>query len=48
MLQNNYKYAGTLQESEEMAKNNKLGIWSDEKNNMDNNGNEDIRNQYKR
>ena len=46
-LQNNYKYAGTLQESEEMAKNNKLGIWSDEKNNMDNNGNEDIRNQYK-
>ena len=47
MLQNNYKYAGTLQESEEMAKNNKLGIWSDEKNNMDNNGNEDIRNQYK-
>ena len=47
MLQNNYKYAGTLQESEEMAKNNKLGIWSGKKNNMDNNGNEDIRNQYK-
>lgn len=29
MLQNNYKYAGMLQESEETAKNNKLGIWSD-------------------
>ena len=30
MLQNNYKYAGILQESEESAKNNKLGIWSEE------------------
>ncbi len=30
MLQNNYKYAGILQESEEIAKNNKLGIWSEE------------------
>lgn len=30
MLQNNYKYAGMLQESEENAKNNKLGIWSEE------------------
>ena len=30
MLQNNYKYAGMLQESEEIAKNNKLGIWSEE------------------
>jgi len=28
MLQNDYKYAGMLQESEEVAKNNKLGIWS--------------------
>ena len=35
MLQNNYKYAGLLQESEETAKNNKLGIWSNE-NNEDN------------
>ena len=30
MLQNSYKYAGMLQESEEIAKNNKLGIWSEE------------------
>lgn len=30
MLQNNYKYAGMLQESEELAKNNKVGIWSEE------------------
>lgn len=30
MLQNNYKYAGMLQESEEIAKNNKFGIWSEE------------------
>jgi len=30
MLQNNYKYAGMLQENEEKAKNNKLGIWSGE------------------
>lgn len=36
MLQNNYKYAGMLQESEEIAKNNKLGIWSDETNNIQN------------
>ena len=27
MLQNNYKYAGMLQESEELAKESKLGIW---------------------
>lgn len=40
MLQNNYKYAGMLQESEEVAKNNKLGIWSDETNNIQNNKNE--------
>lgn len=33
MLQNNYKYAGILQESEEIAKNNKLRIWSEEDNN---------------
>ena len=37
MLQNNYKYAGMLQESEEVAKHNKLGIWSDETNNIQNN-----------
>ncbi|MBR6504781.1 MAG: thermonuclease family protein [Clostridia bacterium] len=30
MLQNNYRYAGMLQESEEIARNNKLGIWSEE------------------
>lgn len=30
MLQNNYKYDGMLQESEEIAKNNKLGIWNEE------------------
>ena len=30
MLQNNYKYAGMLQESEESAKEKKLGIWSEE------------------
>ena len=40
MLQNNYKYAGMLQESEELAKNNKLGIWSDETSNIQNNKNE--------
>ena len=40
MLQNNYKYAGILQESEEVAKNNKLGIWSDETSNIQNNKNE--------
>lgn len=40
MLQNNYKYAGMLQESEEIAKNNKLGIWSDETSNIQNNKNE--------
>ena len=34
MLQNNYKYAGMLQESEEIAKNNKLGIWSEETSNI--------------
>ena len=37
MLQNNYKYAGILQESQEIAKNNKLGIWSDKTNNLQNN-----------
>lgn len=42
MLQNNYKYAGILQESEEDAKNNKLGIWSDETNNSANNVNENV------
>lgn len=40
MLQNNYKYAGMLQESEEIAKNNKLGIWSEETSNIQNNENE--------
>ena len=42
MLKNNYKYAGILQESEEYAKNNKLGIWSDETNNIQNNENNTI------
>ena len=37
MLQNNYKYAGILQESQEIAKNNKLGIWSNKTNNLQNN-----------
>ena len=37
MLQNNYKYAGILQESQEITKNNKLGIWSDKTNNLQNN-----------
>lgn len=37
MLQNDYKYAGMLQESEEVAKNNKLGIWSDETSDVQNN-----------
>ena len=32
MLQNNYKYAGMLQESEELAKESKLGIWSENTN----------------
>ncbi len=40
MLQNNYKYAGMLQESEEFAKNNKIGIWSEQTNNIQNNENE--------
>lgn len=30
MLQDNYKYAGKLQEAEEEAKNQKIGIWSNE------------------
>ena len=40
MLQNNYKYAGMLQESEEIAKNNKLGIWSEETKDIQNSENE--------
>ena len=40
MLQNNYKYAGMLQESEENAKNNKLGIWSEETSDTQNNESE--------
>ena len=32
MLQDNYKYAGRLQESEETAKNERKGIWSDTEN----------------
>lgn len=40
MLQNNYKYAGMLQESEETAKNNKLGIWSEETKDLQNSENE--------
>lgn len=39
MLQNNYKYAGMLQESEEIAKNNKIGIWSEETSNIHKNKN---------
>lgn len=39
MLQNNYKYAGMLQESEEIAKNSKLGIWSKETSNTQNDEN---------
>lgn len=42
MLQNNYEYAGMLQESEEIAKNNKLGIWSEETNNSINNVNDNL------
>lgn len=30
MLQDNYKYAGVLQESEEIAKNQNIGMWSNE------------------
>lgn len=44
MLQNNYKYAGKLQESEEIAKNNKLGIWSEEISNIQNNKNQILEN----
>lgn len=40
MLQNNYKYAGILQESEEIAKNNKLGIWNEETSEIGNNKNQ--------
>ncbi len=40
MLQSNYKYAGMLQESEEFAKSNKLGIWSKETSDIDNNKDE--------
>ena len=40
MLQNDYKYAGMLQESEENAKNNKLGIWSEETSDTQNNESE--------
>lgn len=40
MMQNNYKYAGTLQEIQENAKDNKLGIWSYETNNTQISGNE--------
>lgn len=41
MLQDNYKYAGRLQEAEEEAKENKLGIWSDD---SDNNKNSEVTN----
>lgn len=40
MLQNNYKHAGILQENEEIAKNSKLGIWSEELSNIDDNKSE--------
>lgn len=39
MLQNNYKYAGMLQESEETAQNSKIGIWSEETRNTQYNEN---------
>lgn len=53
MLQNNYKYAGMLQESEEIAKSNKLGIWSEETINIDKNKEqnqliESTRNKYRK
>jgi len=40
MLQNNYKYARMLQESEEIVKNNKLGIWRGETSDVQNNKSE--------
>lgn len=43
MLQNNYKYAGMLQESEELAKNSKIGIWSDETSDTQDNENQTIK-----
>ena len=42
MLQNNYKYAGKLQECEEVAKENKLGIWSEETSSTQDNENQTI------
>lgn len=39
MLQNNYRYAGILQLAEENAKDNKIGIWSEER--VENNSNND-------
>ena len=42
MLQNNYKYAGMLQESEEIAKNSKIGIWSEEINDTQDDENQTI------
>ena len=42
MLQNNYKYAGMLQESEELAKESKLGIWSEDTNSTQDDKNQTI------
>ena len=42
MLQNNYKYAGMLQESEELAKESKLGIWSEDTNSTQDDKNQKI------
>lgn len=42
MLQNNYKYAGRLQESEELAKESKLGIWSEDANSTQDDKNKTI------
>lgn len=42
LLQNNYKYAGRLQESEELAKESKLGIWSEDANSTQDDKNKTI------
>ena len=42
MFQNNYKYAGMLQESEELAKESKLGIWSEDTNSTQDDKNQKI------
>lgn len=42
MLQNNYRYAGMLQESEELAKESKLGIWREDTNSTQDDKNQTI------